>query len=565
MHNLLACRRSRWLTTALTGLLLGTTLGSAEAGPQVQTANGVVEGAVVNNTRLFRNIPYAQAPVGNLRWRAPQPAQPWSGVLQAVGDAKLCAQGGSEVTHNIGEEDCLVLHVTTPPNATPGAKLPVMLWIHGGAFMEGSGRQYDATQLVARNTVVVSINYRVGIFGFLALEALRNEASDRSVGNYGLLDQQLAMKWVQQNIAAFGGDPRNVTLAGQSAGAMSVLMHMTMPPSAGLFQRAIAQSPVFMGEGGPITDLKTAIGKGSATAALLGCPAGAGQLACLRGKNVGDLQNASLMKWSALSISTQTLLPFAPVVDGVVLPANPTTNLIRGNYQKVPLLIGTTRDEAKPLFAVAQFVTGHRLTSDEYNQFLQNSAPSVSWVAVRALYPVIAYGTPAAAGSALLSDSAFSCAANNLRKRMYRNSPVYGYEFADPNSPSGFGADLLGPTTTPDVLGAGHTDELPFLFNRRTAVGNTVSLNASQTEMSSRMLGYWTNFMKTSNPNGSGLPTWKPFDANGNLLGLERQGLMRLRPGDTKMVYSSVLLKDFEQEHHCALWDTVLPFASILL
>ncbi|AYC34478.1 carboxylesterase family protein [Pseudomonas cavernae] len=567
MQKLLGTNLPRWLCAGLAGLSLSAAMaGAVQAGPQVQTADGWVEGALVNDTRLFINIPYAQPPVGALRWKAPQPAGPWSGVLPAVGTDKVCAQGGSDISQDMGEEDCLVVRVTTPPNATAASNLPVLVWIHGGAFMEGSARHYDATQLAKQSVVVVSVNYRLGAFGFLALEALRNESADHSVGNYGLQDQVQALRWVQKNAKAFGGNPGNVTIAGQSAGAMSVLMHLTNPQTSGLYQRAIAESPIFMGEGGVVPSLTTAIDKGNRFAANLGCTAGAGQqLDCLRGKPASQVQAASRMAWSALSLSTSTMLPFAPVVDGVVLPDYPAANLMKGNFQRVPVIIGTNQAEAKPMFAVAQFVTGHRMTSDEYNQVLQNMAPSVTWVALRALYPVIAYGTPAGAGSALLSDSTFSCPANTLRKSMYRRTTVYGYEFADPNSPSGMGADLLGPAGTPDVLGSGHTDELPFLFNRHTALGTSVTLNAAQQAMSGQMVRYWTNFIKSGNPNGSGLPSWKPFDANGNWLGLERQGLMKLRPGDVGMTYDSLVVKDFNDDHHCDYWDTVTPFVPVVM
>ncbi|MBM7061352.1 carboxylesterase family protein [Pseudomonas sp. UL073] len=563
MKPLLAFPSRHRLPALCAGLLMYTAMGAAQAGPQVQTANGVIEGASLNGTNVYRNIPYAKAPVGDLRWKAPQPATPWQGVLQAVGEGKYCAQGGSEISADKGEEDCLVVHVTTPAGATPSSNLPVMFWIHGGAFMEGSGRTFDATELVKKNVIVVSINYRLGAFGFLALNSLRNEASDLSTGNYGLLDQNLAMQWAKNNIQAFGGNPANVTIAGESAGAMSALMHLTMPKSAGLFKGVIAQSPVFMGEGGVVATLADAVQKGDAFADRLGCAAGASQLACLRGKSVAEVAAQSRMNWSALQMSTSTMIPFAPVVDGVVLPANPATSIQRGNSQAVPVLIGTNRNEAQPLFAVAQFVTGHPLTSDEYNQVLQNMAPSVSWVAVRGLYPVLAYGTPAAAGTALLTDSTFACAAGNLRKGLERRASVYGYEFNDPQSPSGFGAEALG--ATPDILGAGHTDELPYIFNRQSPIGAYVTLNASQLALSGQMVSYWTNFMKSGNPNGSSLPTWKPFDSNGNLFGLERGGLLQLKPNDTKMFYSSVLVSDFNKAHNCALWDTVTPFLPVVL
>ncbi|UVE17214.1 carboxylesterase family protein [Pseudomonas sp. LS44] len=564
MNNLLVQRPLR-LYAVLAGLLLCGAASAVQAGPQVKIDSGWVEGAVVNNARLFRNIPFAEPPLGALRWKAPQPAAPWGGVLQAVGAGKICVQGGSEVSPSLGEEDCLVLHVTSPTNATASSKLPVMVWIHGGGFQVGSARNYDATEYANQhNVVVVSTNYRMGAMGFLALDGLRSEAADQSTGNYGLQDQIAALQWVKRNVAAFGGNPGNVTIAGESAGAISVMSLLTSPKAAGLFHRAIAQSVLALGEQGEgsVHSMSTSLSKGGDFAAQNGCPSGPTQVACMRGKSGAEIGQNSQFAFSALQRAIETDLPWAPTVDGVVLGDFPRKLIRQGNFHRVPVLIGSNQGEVKGPIGITEFVNNQRLTSDQYNTILQSLAPSVTWVGMRATYPVIGYGSPALAANALLTDATFACATQSLRQDLMRYTQVYGYEFIDPNS-----EPALGPASVAisnDTRGSSHADELAYLFNRQSPIGYYLTnMSVKQLELSGRMTAYWANFIRGGNPNGSGLPNWKAF-SNG-VLGLEREGVMMLEPGKAKMVYSSVLLSDFNDDHKCLFWGPILPLAGIFM
>ncbi len=299
--------------SALLALLVSAGAALAQSPPQVNTAEGTVAGLRVGGVSEFRGIPYAQPPVGDLRWQPPVAAKPWSGVRQATMFGPACAQIttlGAFAGPATANENCLTLNVFTPSTGA-AAKLPVLVWIHGGGNMDGSSAGYDGSRLASRgHVVVVSVNYRLGLFGFLADPALDSEG--HPFGNYGLLDQQQALRWVKQNIAAFGGDPGNVTLGGQSAGSIDTEANVASPLAAGLFQRGIFESVVLDG-----TPLKTAEKTGADFAEAAGCGRGASPAvaACLRrlpASRIVQLEGTA-------STQSQYIIPL--IADGQIVPA----------------------------------------------------------------------------------------------------------------------------------------------------------------------------------------------------------------------------------------------------
>ena len=301
---------------------------SGGANPIVRIDDGLIRGASATGVNSFRGLPYAAPPTGKLRWRPPQPASSWSGVRDATQFGPSCPQSTVNnpfLPPGTISEDCLYLNVYTP-TARPGANRPVLVWIHGGGLVQDGGRNYDGTKLAAAGTVVVTINYRLGALGFLAHPALASRPGG-AAGNYGLMDQQAALRWVQRNIAQFGGDPRNVTIAGQSAGGLSVLAQMVSPGARGLFQRAIVQSGTFALNQQP---LATAEAAGETFARAVGCP---DQTAtCLRNVPVSDLVSNFGVE-------------IPGVVDGSVLTQPIGTALARGQFARVPVINGITHDE----------------------------------------------------------------------------------------------------------------------------------------------------------------------------------------------------------------------------
>ncbi|HTP17882.1 MAG TPA: carboxylesterase family protein, partial [Streptosporangiaceae bacterium] len=342
--------------------VLGAGAGSAAASPAsggasplVRIAGGLVRGASAAGVNSFLGLPYAAPPTGNLRWRPPQPAASWSGVRDATQFGPSCPQaltGNPLLPPGTISEDCLYLNVYAPPvGSNDQGGRPVLVWIHGGGLVQDGARDYDGSKLAADGVVVVTINYRLGALGFLALPAL---ASHGAAGNYGLMDQQAALRWVQRNIARFGGDPRNVTIAGQSAGGLSVLAQMVSPGARGLFQRAIVQSGTFALNQRP---LATAEAAGERFATAVGCPDQSA--ACLRNAPV-----------SALVANFGVEIP--GVVDGSVLTQPIGTALASGQFARVPVINGITHDEE------LLFVEGLKLTVSQGTNIPLAASPVTS-------------------------------------------------------------------------------------------------------------------------------------------------------------------------------------------
>lgn len=479
----------------------------------VQTSTGPVRGTVADDHRLFAGIPYAAAPVGPLRWQDPRPAPAWDGVREATANGPRCMQdlaGDLELGRQT-DEDCLNLNVWTPPVSGDRAEpKPVMVWIHGGSFVAGSGGIYDSRRLVSRgDIVVVTINYRLGALGFLAHPAL---GAPGAVGNYGLADQQAALRWVRDNIANFGGDPDRVTVAGESAGAMSVCDHLVAPGSGGLFDGAIVMSGLCQSQAG----LPKAEERSLAYAAEAGC-GGPAAAECLRGLDANALRTPV---WYH-EIGDDQLS--GPVTGSAALPVDPPTAFGDGAAAEVPVLMGTTRDEWTLFVALQHLRDGRDYAPQEYPQLLARTFGEDA-AAVEAHYPLTAFSGVALAYAATVTDGVFACAGRRWADDLDDAAPVYFYEFNDRDAPA---PDPL--RTVPFPVGASHSLELRYLFD----TGGAPPPSPAQVRLGEQMIDYWSNFVKTGDP---GFPA---VDA----------GVMSLQPQGNRMI------EDFDRVHQCAFWD----------
>jgi para-nitrobenzyl esterase len=506
-------------------VLVASGVGTAAAaatprseGPVVVTADGAVSGRVVGGVDEFLGVPYAAPPVGPLRWRPPQPVARWNGVRDATRFAPHCAQPPSPLGGTTGSEDCLYLNVFAA--GTAHRPRPVMLWIHGGALTTGESDDYDPTPLVRNGVVVVSINYRLGLFGFLAHPALASGPGGAS-GNYGLMDQQAALRWVRRNIGRFGGDPRDVTIFGESAGGLSVLSQMASPGARGLFTRAIVQSGAYS-----LTQasLAQAEAEGQAVAARAGCADQSAE--CLRGLPVPVI------------LGLTNPVGYRPDVDGLVLTESIGTALATGRFNRVPMMNGTNHDEYR-LFVAIDELRGTVVTPANYQSRIATlfGVPAEVAAAIVAEYPLSAYPSPAVALGAVGTDAVFACPALTVDQAASRYVPVYGYEFNDENAPQ----PLLPPVSFP--YGAAHASELQYLFNFPTAPF-PAALSPAQVRLSATMTAYWTNLAKRGFPSWLGAPLWPPFEPATHRM----QSLVPPRPR---------VETGFAAAHKCAFWSTL--------
>lgn len=496
-------------------------------GPQpavVQTASGAVRGVVAPGYRVFDGIPYAAPPVGPLRWAPPAPPASWPGVRDATRPGLRCPQD-TRTDPDYGRptgEDCLNLNVWTPDGASPAHPRPVMVWIHGGGFLNGSGDIYDARWLVTQgDIVVVTVNYRLGTLGFLAHPALGRGGD---VGNYGLADQQAALRWVRDNVGNFGGDPDKVTIAGESAGAMSVCDHLVAPESAGLFHAAILQS-------GPCqtqADLPTAQRVSRDYAAGVGCAQEATAAACLRALPADRLQKPPFYVGFGADKLT------GPVTGTDRLPADPMTAIALNRVPRVPVLIGTNTDEFT-LFTGIEYLQHDGLPP--YPELLADTF-GVDAAAVGAHYPLQNYGGSAGlAYSAAVTDGEFACPADRMANGLVHTGPVYSYEFNDRTAPA---PDPF--LQLPFPVGASHGLELRYLFD----IGGAPPLNPAQRRLSDQMIAYWTGFVRNGVPDAEGEPRWPRLDAGGST-----GPRLSLQTGDP------TITTDYAARHQCAFWATL--------
>jgi para-nitrobenzyl esterase len=449
----------------------------------------------------YRGIPYAAPPVGALRWQPPQAPTPWSGTLDASRFGPHCPQTASYSGIASTNEDCLYLNVFVPQHTPPDAKLPVMVWFHGGGFSVGESNDYNPDKWVAHGRVVVTLNYRLGYLGFLATTGLAAESHAQV--NYGIMDQRAALQWVRTNISAFGGDPGNTTILGQSAGGASVVTHIVSPGSSGLFQNALIQSGsyVFL----TVQSLSTALTTGNAFAASEHCAAT--DTACLRALTVKQILKAP----TPVGV---TAIAGGLTVDGEILPQAPLDALMNQQYAHVPIVQGTNHDEFRLFTAELFDLNGGPLTADEYPFFVQATLDEVGLGAdakkVLAKYPLTDYASPDLAVSAMATDAAFATTAMVSDGLFAVGTPIYAYEFADERCPD----DFVPPVSFP--YGAAHEFELPFLgdsFNR-----TLLPLKPGEQKLSAAMIDYWTQFSGTGSPNNYETPLWTPFaSSTGNV------------------------------------------------
>jgi para-nitrobenzyl esterase len=504
------------------------------AAPVATVATGSLAGKTVGATSEYLGIPYAAPPVGALRWRAPRPAARWSGVRDATQFGSGCPQPGNYFGLKSENESCLFLNVYTPAGAQHriGGR-PVVVWIHGGGLWLGESNDYNPSQLAAKGTVVVTINYRLGALGFLAHPALANRPGGSS-GNYGFMDQQAALRWVQRNIRSFGGDPRNVTIAGESAGGTSVLAQVASPGARGLFQRAIVESGDFALNQTPLAKAETA---GKAFATTAGC---ADQTAaCLRSLPVSTI------------LADQTQAGYVPgVIDGRVLKQSIGTALASGQFNRVPVINGSNHDEERLFVSLGLSInSGHTVvlpdgsvTAANYQDTIAStfgiSADAASQIARQ--YPLGAYSSPAVAFSALDTDANFACPALTVDQETARYVPTFAYEFNDANAPERFVPPVAAPAVFP--FGAAHESELQYLFGLPTAY-YPGTLSAPQQQLATSMQNYWTNFAARGVPSSTGQPQWPGFNNH-------TQQMLSLAPPQPQVE------TDFAAEHNCAFWSS---------
>lgn len=508
----------RWLGTLYLAATCLSTTSYAAQGNTVDTPLGTITGVASTNGSQFLGIPYAQPPVGELRWSSPLPIKELPDNFVADQFGPSCPQAPSPFGEASISEDCLYLNVYRPQGEFPSdQKIPVMVWIHGGAFTYGGSKLYDPTPLTDNGVIVVTINYRIGALGFMAHPSLSATSDSGVSGNYGIQDQQLALQWVQDNIANFGGDPDNVTIFGQSAGGLSSHVHLAAPGSAGLFNKAIIQSGAYLLQQPALQDWEY-LGLGVAAAA--GCPDQSTE--CLRNLPVETI----------LANQDPGALGWLPIVDGQTLPIDVASALYSGNFNQVPVMEGTTADEYTMFTALSYDLLGAPITNDSYLSAITDLGfPTEAAYLISVLYPPFLYESPGAAYSAMGTDMLFACNSQSSLQMLSQHVPTYGYEFNDPKAPY---------TTLPPVsfsYGAVHGSEIQYIMN--TVDGG--ELNWSQKMLASQMKKYWTNFAKTGNPNGK-LNIWHRYNS------LTRT-MMSLRP------YFSFPIHTFGLKHKCGFWN----------
>ncbi len=497
---------------------------------------GPVTGVVTTVMDEFLGIPYAEPPVGDLRWTPPVPHDPWTTPRDGSTFGSRCPQATSpfgQTTDN--SEDCLFLNVYVPHRKAVAEhdltrKRPVMVWIHGGAFQVGESDDYDPTKLVTLgDVVVVTINYRLGTLGFMAHPALSAESPAGISGNYGILDQQLALHWVQDNIAAFGGNPKHVTIFGESAGGISVLSQLASPLAAGTFHRAIVESGAVFVQ----PTLDTAEQQGTAFADAVGCSDQTAE--CLRNLSVGDI----------LANQPVTLQSSTPVIDGVVLPVDFRTAFKTGAFNRVPLIQGSNHDEMRLFVAIGFDLAAGPVTAADYSASTAAllGIPQGAADLLVPHYPLANYASPDLALSALATDAAFACNAAAVDRYLSGFVPTYAYEFNDTTAPELFVPAVSFP------YGAAHASELQYLFNLPSPLPPQ-PLDADQQQLSDDMARYWTRFAKTGRPTAPHAPRWPRY----NVDAFPSAGLLSLVSPSPDIAFAS----SFAIDHKCGFWDTVL-------
>ena len=477
----------------------GVGLG-VNAAAQVETATGLVKGSTVadGRIRVFKGIPFAAPPVGELRWQAPRPAAPWQGTRDATEWGSRCLQGNifSDISFTNLSEDCLNLNIWTPAR-TADERLPVMVWIHGGGFQAGSGAEprHDGEAFARKGVVLVSFNYRLGVFGFLSHPELTKESGRNASGNYGMLDQIAALRWVQANIAAFGGDPRNITIFGESAGSFAVSALMASPLAKGLFHKAIGESGAFFSGALGLRPLPASEEQGT----KFGSSIGAESLEALRAKPADEL----------LAAAMKTQPWFTPNLDGYVLREDAYTTYAAGRQARVPLLAGWNADEVRSSVVLAKDKPTAQSFTEQTRKRFGDGAD-----AILAAYTAATDAEALESAAALASDMFIGHATWKWIEMHLKTggSPVYRYSF-DRKIPVAADTKVNGAPATSRDIGARHAGEIQYVFGTLDSVPG-VRWETSDRKLSDAMVTYWTNFAKTGDPNGEGLPKWPRYDAS---------------------------------------------------
>ena len=484
-----------------------TSAGDGNA-PRARTVNGTVAGVnLPSGIRAFRGIPYAAPPERDLRWRPPQPAANWKGVRPADRFANQCMQArvfGDMMFRNSGvSEDCLYLNVWMPEVRGAG-KLPVLFYIYGGGFVAGDGSEprYDGESMAKRGIVVVTISHRLGIFGFFSHPQLAAESPQHASGNYGLMDQMAALQWVQANIAAFGGDPKRVTIAGESAGSMSVSAQMASPVAKNLFAGAIGESGALM----PRTSTPAPHAETEPNGTKFGDAIGARSLDALRALSATELLEAS---------GRPGVPRFGPNIDGWFITEAPAATFAAGRQARVPLMAGWNSEESNARALVSGTPTPENAAAQLTKQFGERAADAAK------VYPISSAAEAQQSLTDLASDNFIGYSTWKWLDSHARTSskPVYRYLYARPRPPlvasmgdarPGLAGGIVrggGGGAPPPATGAVHSAEIEYALGNLPLNG-AFAWTPDDHTVSATMQSYFENFIKTGNPNGAGLPEW---------------------------------------------------------
>ncbi len=484
--------------------------------PRTQVANGTLEGvAEPSGIRAFKGIPFAAPPIGDLRWREPQPAKNWSGVRKAntfgpramqraiFGDMNFRSDGVSE--------DCLYLNVWTPAKSAK-EKLPVLVYFYGGGFMAGDGSEprYDGESMARRGIVTLTVNYRLGLFGFMAHPELTKESPNKASGNYGLLDQQAALRWVQQNIAAFGGDPKRVTIAGESAGSVSVSAQMVSPGSKNLFAGAIGESGSLLG-----TLTPTTLADAEKTGVTFATSVEANSLAALRAMSAEKLLEAT---------AKPTTPRFGIVIDGYFLPKAPVAIFAAGEQAQVPLLAGWNSEESGSRAVLgADSPTPENFAKGVKKLYAERAEDVLKLYAGQTEAEITQAATDLA-GDRFIGFSTWKW--TDMHVKTGGGKPVYRYYYTRPRPPmkpemgnatAGLAGGVVRDSNAPKMplpKGAVHSAEIEYAMGN--LAGNQIfSWSQDDYRVSETMQAYFANFIKTGNPNSPGFPKWSAATTTG--------------------------------------------------
>ncbi|ONI72171.1 hypothetical protein BWI15_19050 [Kribbella sp. ALI-6-A] len=496
-------------------VLLGTVQPATAATGPVRIDTGQLQGrTTATGVRVFEGIPYAAPPVGPLRWSAPRPAEPWTGVRDATVPGPICPQASGPTVS--GSEDCLTLNVWAPARAT---NAPVLLFLHGGGFTGGAGSRYDPSELVARGNIVVTANYRLGALGFLRHRSMRDPAA----GNFGLADQQQALRWFKRNARAFGGDPHRVTVWGESAGAFSVCAHLVSPSARGLFARAIVQSAPCLNDFLPA---RAAEHRATTTAAALGCADPRTALACLRAKPFQELTGLGQSEALARRTTDRSWLPTAGTA---LIPLQPRIAHRLGAAADVPVLQGGTKDEMRSFVGGRYDEQGRPVTAAQYPQLVSDLYGDKA-AKVLAEYPAADHPSPSLALAQVLTDEGLllgACSQLTANDVMARRARIYTYEFAEPRTPE--------PGTFP--YGAHHGVDVQYFLGSTEPPGpwTPPPLTPAQKQLAGRLLDQWSAFAR------AGDPGWAPY----------RRDVVR------SISVASTGPVDLRATHRCDFWESV--------